>query len=795
VSHSPNLEAVQPDYARLFSVLLDIMSSLSEQSFDFVLQKITESTCQVLDADRATLFLVDEERQQIWSKVAQGASMSEIRVPIGAGIAGHVARTGETINIPDAYADARFNQDIDRRTGYRTRSILCMPMKNREGRIIGVFQVLNKQNGVFTIADEHLLAAFAAQAAIAITNARLNEELRKRMEISETLLRVMRAVSSELALDQLLGKIVAMTSEVMDAERATLFLLDRRRGDLWSKVAQGIGSQEIRVPLGVGIVGHVAGAGETVNIADVYRDARFNPEVDRRTGYRTRNMLCMPLRNESAEIVGVIQVLNKRNGPFTGEDEELLNALGSQTSIALENSRLFEEVQYIRNYNESILRTMASGVVTLGSDGTVAFCNAAARVMFADVREHAPGEHFHAFFNLDSNLELGEGIERVLQGEDDVNVYAYCFRKSDGEEMNMNIHAMPLRDAENKSLGVVLVADDITQEQKLMSTLCRYVTRSLAEQILKDRDKLKLGGKRSKVTVLFSDIRNFTTISEQSSAEEIVGMLNEYFSRMMEPIFKYDGMLDKFIGDAMMAVFGAPVPREDDAMCAVMAALEMRHALRRYNRYRVLQGHAPIEIGVGITKGEVISGNIGSEQRMDYTVIGDTVNVASRLEGLTKNYECKILINEQVYREVKDKIVCVDLGLAQVKGKGDTVHIFGVPDPAEQRRYDRVSANFAVSYGMADHLYSGQATDISEGGVAFKGPQMFPTGGDLDVHCRLLDEWVAFHGKVRQVAGTSIGVEFVEPTEAQLNKVRAFLGSVGMHLGPVKAGTTASHAV
>src|SRR5207237_6660184 len=132
--------------------------------------------------------------------------------------------------------------------------------------------------------------------------------------------------------------------------------------------------------------------------------------------------------------------------------------------------------------------------------------------------------------------------------------------------------------------------DDITQEQKLMSTLCRYVTRSLAEQILKDRDKLKLGGKRSKVTVLFSDIRNFTTLSEQSSAEEIVGMLNEYFSRMMEPIFKYDGMLDKFIGDALMALFGVPLPLENDALCAVQAALEMRLALRRYNRYRTLQG-------------------------------------------------------------------------------------------------------------------------------------------------------------------------------------------------------------
>jgi adenylate cyclase len=216
-----------------------------------------------------------------------------------------------------------------------------------------------------------------------------------------------------------------------------------------------------------------------------------------------------------------------------------------------------------------------------------------------------------------------------------------------------------------------------------MSTLSRYVTRQLAEQLMKDRDRLKLGGNRSLVAVLFSDIRNFTTISETHTAEEVVALLNNYFTRMIEPIFQYEGTLDKFIGDAIMAVFGAPLKHSDDAERAVRAALDMRRALRAYNRERLAQGMPLIETGIGITMGEAISGNIGSEQRMDYTVIGDTVNVASRLEGLTKSYEHKILVNEPVYLEVKDKIPCVDLGFAQVKGKEGSVHIFGVVEPAE----------------------------------------------------------------------------------------------------------------
>ncbi len=680
----PEPHGAQPVEGSGYAVLLDVMCALAaERDLDKLLQKIMQLTTQVMSADRSTLFLVDAARGEIWSKVAQGAALSEIRVPLGSGIAGHVAESGETVNIPDAYQDSRFNPEVDRQTGYRTRTILCVPMRCRDGLILGVIQVLNKRQGVFTREDEELLAAFAGGAGIAVRNAILNEELRKRMQTSEILLNVMRAVSSELETDLLLQKIVAKTSEAMTADRCTLFLVDRKTGGLWSKVAQGENLNEIRVPRGMGIAGHVALTGDTVNIHDAYQDPRFNPEVDRRTGYRTRTILCMPIRDERNEIVGAMQVLNKRSGVFTEEDEKLLDALGSQTAISLANAHLFEEVRFMKNYNESILRTMATGVVTLDPDGGIAYCNGAGLKIFSGREEYQAGQHYGDFFNCRLNPALSEGIEHSLKGNETYTAYELQYRKSEEEAVNVNLHVLPLRDSKEKSLGVVIVADDITQEQRLMSTLCRYVTRQVAEQILKDREKLKLGGNRSTVAVLFSDIRSFTTISEQSTAEETVGMLNEYFSRMIEPIFSLEGTLDKFIGDAIMAVFGAPVRREDDAVRAVRAAIEMRRALHRYNRDRRARGLAPIDNGVGITKGEAISGNIGSEQRMDYTVIGDTVNVASRLEGLTKGYEYKILVNEGVYEDIKDSIPCVDLGFAHVKGKEGEVHIYGIPDPPD----------------------------------------------------------------------------------------------------------------
>jgi adenylate cyclase len=673
------------DRADLLATLLDVMNSLTlERDLDRLLQKIMQKTMEVMEAERATMFLVDEVKGELWSKVAQGPEMKEIRVPIGSGIAGRVAQTGETVHIPDAYQDPRFNPEVDRKTGYRTRNILCIPMKSREGRVLGVMQVLNKRHGDFTREDMRLLDALESQAAIAVQNALLIEDIRKRARISEILLDVMRAVSSELEIDQLLQKVVAKTSEVMNADRCTLFLVHRKSGELWSRVAQGENVNEIRVPRGIGIAGYVALSGQTVNIKDAYEDPRFNPEVDRKTGYRTKTILCMPLRSDTGEIIGVMQVLNKRDGVFTEEDEQLLDALGSQTAIALENSRLFEEVRFMKNYNDSILRTMETGVVTLDPEGKVAYSNSAAQKIFLGANaSFQPGVRYQTFFHEELNPALADGINLALQGGDSFTAFDSTYRQSSEESLNINVHALQLATEKGKNLGVVVVADDITQEQRLMSTLCRYVTRQVAEEILKDRERLKLGGNRSTVAVLFSDIRNFTTLSEQCEAEEVVKLLNDYFTRMLDPVFRYEGTLDKFIGDAIMAVFGAPIEVENSAERAVCAALEMRRALRWYNEDRAGRGEPPIDNGIGITKGEAISGNIGSEQRMDYTVIGDTVNLASRLEGLTKEYDYKILINEGVYAEIKDKIPCVDLGFAHVKGKGGGVHIYGVADPTD----------------------------------------------------------------------------------------------------------------
>jgi adenylate cyclase len=679
---APPTVALPDTDPRRVGELLEAIQALSrELDLTRLLQIIMDKASRLLSADRSSLFVVDEERGELWSKIAQGLEVREIRIPIGQGIAGQVAATGERVNIADAYTDARFNQDVDRRTGYRTRSILAGPVRDASGRIVAVLQLLNRlDEAPFDADDERLLDAFVGQVAIALRNAQQMELIEERRKTSELLLDVMKSFSSELEIDLLLRRIMDRTSTVLQAERSTLFLIDTRTREIWSKVAQGRDMVEIRVPIGRGIAGTVAATGETINIPDAYADPRFNQEVDRRTGYRTRTILCAPIRDGQGVVVGVAQVLNKIGGPFTPDDEELLAALSAQAFIALDNARLFESVVTMKNYNDSILSCMATGVMTLDREGLVTSVNPAFRRIFAVAASADAGDPVRDLLDTKHNepfVTRLDGCARAGQAHTD---YELKYALSDEESVNVNVSVVPLLDSKRQPLGVVVVAEDITQEQRLMSTLCRYVTREIAEEVLKHKGQMRLGGTRAPVSILFSDIRNFTAISERMEPEEIVEFLNGYFAAMVHEIFAEQGTLDKFMGDGIMAVFGAPISRPDDPVRAVRSALGMRRSLRAFNARQREHGGLEVDIGIGISHGESISGNIGSEQRMEYTVIGDSVNLASRLEGLTKNHPYKILINDRIYEQVKDHFPCVLLGEEYVKGRAQVVRVYGVPD-------------------------------------------------------------------------------------------------------------------
>jgi adenylate cyclase len=220
------------------------------------------------------------------------------------------------------------------------------------------------------------------------------------------------------------------------------------------------------------------------------------------------------------------------------------------------------------------------------------------------------------------------------------------------------------------------------EKRKVAKLFGRYVSRDVYSQLMANPDQAELGGKRREMTVLFSDIRGFTTVTERGDPEELVSQLNEYFSRMVEIVFRNKGTVDKFVGDMVMALFSAPLDDPAHADNAVQAAVEMVKELGELNRGWLAKGMTQLDLGIGVNSGDMIAGNIGSSSIMSYTVIGDNVNLGARLESLNKDYKTRIIISEATRARLTGDYTTRPLGDVVVKGKSKAVQIFEVQVPS-----------------------------------------------------------------------------------------------------------------
>lgn len=667
------------DLLRRTSALLDIANNVSGTlSLDQLFIKLIETITETLTAERSSLFLLDAESGELFSRVLQGDGIGEIRFKPDRGIAGDVFSSGVAAIIPDAYADPRFNPEFDRKTGFRTRDVLCVPLRNHDGAVVGVTMVLNKREASFDREDQRLLESLGVHIAAALEKARLFEKVERAQREEALLLEVTNALASELDLNRLLEKIVSTACTLLDAERGTLFLHDVAHGELYSRTLRGGDVEEIRFPASAGIAGDCLGSNSIVNIPDAYADPRFNPEVDRQTSYRTRCILCVPVVNHRGGRLGVLQVLNKRGGAFLGQDERRLTAFAAQAAICLENARLFEDISNERNYNEAILKSLSAGVISLDAGGRVQKLNTAARRILQLVDPLPPGQGLEQIGGA-RNAWVGHSVAHVAEtGRTDIQVDT-DFVLPDGSAASVNLTTVPLLGIQDQPLGYLLVIEDISREKRLKNTMSRYMSKAVMERLI-DSGEAVLGGTGQDVSVLFSDIRNFTAMSAKLGPRDTVAMLNEYFTEMVDVVFAHDGILDKYIGDAVMAVFGSPFKTDHDADNAVSVANRMMTKLAELNLRRRERGAEAIHIGVGISSGEVIAGNIGSMKRMEYTVIGDRVNLAPRLESANKFYGTQILLSEFTVAELKHPARLRELDRMRVRGRQEPLTIYEALD-------------------------------------------------------------------------------------------------------------------
>jgi PAS domain S-box-containing protein len=383
------------------------------------------------------------------------------------------------------------------------------------------------------------------------------------------------------------------------------------------------------------------------------------------------------------QLLGIFALGPKISGQaYTAQDKRLLNTLADQTSMALENATLFERLQRnleettrLKHLMDNVFDSVDSGVITIDREGCITFYNRAAESLLAVPAEQALGMSYIAALPFFENTALPNLMDNVTSREDHYADYEIVSELPERGRTNLSLDLTPFKDSKNQTQGVTILIDDMTETKRLRAAqnmFRRYVSPAVVDRLPADPADLKLGGTRQEVTILFADIRGFTTLSEKLPPEALVDMLNQYLSLAASSILMYEGTLDKFMGDAVMGIFNAPLEQPDHVLRAVRAALALQQSIVDYSRY--IGDERKLCFGVGIHTGEAVVGNVGMSDRMDYTAIGDTVNLAKRLQENTPGG--KVLVSEAVYRLVADQIEGVFYKELCVKGREKPVDTY-----------------------------------------------------------------------------------------------------------------------
>jgi len=365
----------------------------------------------------------------------------------------------------------------------------------------------------------------------------------------------------------------------------------------------------------------------------------------------------------------LVEQYETRSKVLVRRQQEQLRAYSQQLEAHL--VQVGEEFQTLQDFNESILQSMSSGLLVADKDThRILKVNHAMERLSGIPATAVVGKTVEEVFAGWSGLPLSEFAEEV-ERHGNITLRKHRLRTASGREHYRSIHGEVFYNQRGENRGVLVLVDDISETEILRDTFSRFLSQQVMEQILSDVDLRSLRSARRDVTVLFADIRDFTAFAEQHSPEQVVDVLNAYLDVMVQVLFEYQGTLDKFLGDGVLALFGTPLVQPDHPQRAVQVALDIQRAATSLNATRQRRGQPTLHIGIGINSGEAIVGNIGSEKRMEYTVIGDMVNVAQRLQALARGGE--ILIGASTLPHVQPLVTVYDTVETQVKGRRQPV--------------------------------------------------------------------------------------------------------------------------
>ena len=506
----------------------------------------------------------------------------------------------------------------------------------------------------------------------------VEEERSKLLALANTT----QAVNSSLELDEVLQLVMDTIIRLTEAERGFLMLRDAQ-GEMVTRVARNWEQESINpneFEISRTIIQRVIDSGEPVLTTNAQEDPRFGGH-ESIVAYNLRSILCVPLKAKT-ELLGVIYADNRiRSGIFKEAERDLLTVFANQAAIAIENARLFASVRHtlaevteLKNLMDNIFASIASGVLTADVQDEITLCNRAAESILGQTISELVGHRLDEVLPaLAGEIQLH--LAEVRETDKAMVGLEITHQHPERGALDWRLNLSPLKDADQTTQGVAIVLDDMTEHNRLEAQrrlLERMVSPAVLDQI--NPDSLQIGGQERDITVMFADIRGFTSFSEQQSPAELVAVLNRYLAAGAEAVLDEEGTVDKFLGDAVMAWFNAPIPQPDHTLRAVRAALDLRAAVEKL--HAELPPEAHLSFGVGIHYGKAVLGWIGTEKRLEYTAIGDSVNTAKRIqENAAKN---QILISKEAYERVKDDIAATPYAPLHVKGKSQVVDVYEV---------------------------------------------------------------------------------------------------------------------
>jgi adenylate cyclase len=489
-------------------------------------------------------------------------------------------------------------------------------------------------------------------------------------------------VNSTLEVDEVLQIVMDTIVRLTEAERGFLMLRDER-GEMVSRIARNWEQESINqneFAISRSIVQRVIDGGEAILTTNAREDPRFGGQ-ESIIAFNLRSILCVPLMVKN-DIIGVIYTDNRiRSGIFSESDRDLLIAFANQAAVSIENARLFsslkrtlEEVTELKNLMDDVFASIVSGVITADVQDQITLCNRAAASILGQASAEIVGRKLQEIIPTFAN-DIQPHMDSVRESEQPIVGLEFSQILPERGNVDWRMNLSPLKDAGQKTQGVAIVLDDLTERKKLEAQrklFERMVSPAVIEQL--DPNGLQLGGKRTDITVLFADVRGFTSFSETVAPEKLVSILNRYLAAMAEAVLAQEGTIDKFMGDAIMAWFNAPVPQKDHTLRAVKAALAIRDSVEAL--YKELPKDSHLAFGAGIHYGDAVLGLIGTDRRLEYTAISDSVNTAKRLqENSAKN---QIIISREAYERVSSEIEAKPSTPLSVKGKTVPLDVFEV---------------------------------------------------------------------------------------------------------------------